>query len=204
MANNRQFLYPCSSDAQLCLGLGEQVPTECLFFAALPAPLAAAQLAALSADLVASEGLDDTPLARERLYVVLHHLGDYAGLPPSLLMHASRAAARLQASAFEARFDRVGSSGTSGMHKACALRGEDGVRGLWQLQRTLGRRLAEEGITSDMRNAPRLTLLYSSRHVTLRRVEPIAWEVNEIVLVRRICVGQGDDRIEGRWLLHTH
>lgn len=204
MSSNRRFLYPCTSDAQLCLELGEQKPTERLFFAALPGPAVAARVAALSAELVENEGLVDALLQRERPYVTLHQLGDYAGLPPSLLMHASRAAARLQVMAFEVRFDRVGSSGSSRVRNACALRGNDGVRGLWQLQRTLVRRLAEEGITAGLHCAPRITLLYSSRYVTLRRIQPITWEVSEVVLVRSVLGGHRDDRVEGRWSLRSH
>jgi 2'-5' RNA ligase len=201
MSINRQFLYPCSDEAQLSLGLGEEQPAERLFFATMPAPAAAERIATFGAELMAGEGLQGTLLPREQLYVTLHRLGEYAGLPPSLLIRARRAAARLQLPAFDTRFDRVGSFGGSRSNKACVLRGEDGVRGLLQLQRTLARRLAEQGIISDLRFSPKVTLLHSDRQVALRRIEPISWQVNEVVLVRSCLGAVAHDQIEGRWLL---
>lgn len=204
MSKQRQFLYPCTDDAQLCLGLGEYKATERVFFAVLPEPAAAARIAALRSELIASAGVQPTAAARMRPYVMLHPLGDYAGLPPSLLARAGSAAARLQSSAFEARFDRILSSAAGHAGRICVLRGDEGVRGLMQLQRTLARRLAEAGIRSEARCIAQIQLFDCSGQLTPRRVEPIAWQVSDIMLVRRTLGVAGTDQIEARWPLCLH
>ncbi|TQU48946.1 RNA 2',3'-cyclic phosphodiesterase, partial [Xanthomonas perforans] len=79
----QQFLYLSSAEAQLSLGLGEEKTTERLFFAVM-ADASTAEHAARIADRLLQGGhAQGKALARERLHVTLHHLGDYAGgLPP--------------------------------------------------------------------------------------------------------------------------
>ena len=82
-----------STEAQMSLGFGGDIPTERLFFAVMPDAVTAARIAELADGLRGDHGLEGWPLACERLHVTLHHLGDYAGLPPGLLAKAQQAAA---------------------------------------------------------------------------------------------------------------
>jgi 2'-5' RNA ligase len=200
MSITQPFLYLSSADAQLSLGLGEEKPSERLFFAVMPDAATAAAITGMTDALIGQQNLHGKRLASERLHVTLHHLGDYAGLPPSLLARARAAAERLQMDAFDARFDRVGSFGGRGRQMPCVLRGEEGVKGLFQLQRTLARRMAEQGITGDTRFTPHLTLLYTDATLPLQRIEPVQWRVNEFVLIRSF-LGQTRYQLEGRWSL---
>lgn len=204
MSITRSFLYLSSADAQLSLGLGEAKPSERLFFALMPDEDAVLAIGDRVRELVARERLGGKPLASERLHVTLHHLGDYAGLPPSLLARARAAADRLRMPAFEVRFDRVGSFAGRHRQLPCVLRGEDGVRGLFQLQRTLARRMAEQGLVGDSQFTPHLTLLYVDTALPLQRIEPVRWWARDIVLIRSF-LGQSRYQIEGRWsLLPVH
>ncbi|GHH51849.1 RNA 2',3'-cyclic phosphodiesterase [[Pseudomonas] boreopolis] len=200
MSMTRPFLYLSSADAQLSLGLGEEKPSERLFFAVMPDAETAAAAGRLARDLVGQENLSGKPLAEARLHVTLHHLGDYAGLPPSLLARARAAAERLRMEAFDVRFDRVGTFGGRRRQMPCVLRGEDGVKGLFQLQRTLARRMAEQGIAGDTAFTPHMTLLYTDTALPLRRVEPVQWRAREFVLIRSF-LGQTRYQLEGRWPL---
>lgn len=108
----QQFLYLSSAEAQLSLGLGEEKTTERLFFAVMADASTAQRAAAIADGLLHGGQVDGRPLARERLHVTLHHLGDYAGgLPPSLVSRASQAAGRVAMDAFAVEFDRVGTFG---------------------------------------------------------------------------------------------
>ena len=196
----RSFLYLSSADAQLSLGLGEAKPSERLFFAVMPDANTAALIGARTIELIAREHLRAQPLAHERLHVTLHHLGDYAGLPPSLLTRARAAADRVRMDAFEVRFDRIGSFGGRQRQLPCVLRGEDGVKGLFRLQRMLARRLAEQGIIGDSRFTPHLTLLYTDTVLATQRSEAVRWCAHEFVLIRSF-LGQTRYQIEGRWPL---
>lgn len=105
----QQFLYLSSAEAQLSLGLGEEKTTERLFFAVMADAPTAEHAARIADSLLRGGHAEGKPLARERLHVTLHHLGDYAGgLPPSLVSRASQATTRVQMDAFAVEFDRVG------------------------------------------------------------------------------------------------
>lgn len=200
MSRDCQFTYLSSADAQMSLGLGEERPSERLFFAVMPDAATADTIATLAQSLLDAGVVHGKPLLRERLHVTLHHLGDYAGLPPSLLARARQAGERLSMAPFEVRFDRVGTFGGRGRQLPCVLRGEEGVRELCLLQRTLARRLAEQGIHGDTRFTPHVTLLYSEAALALQRIEPVQWRADELLLIRSF-LGQTRYQIEGRWAL---
>lgn len=200
---NRPFLYLSSAEAQLSLGFGEARPTESLFFALLPPPKVAAGARA------AAEALQATLpgahlIARERLHVTLHYLGEYAGLPPSLLARAQRAAQALRIAPFALAFDRVGSFGGRGRDRpGIALGDAAGIAGVIELHRRLGLALAQEGLSGDARFTPHMTLLYDRRGVAEQPLAtPIAWQADALVLLRSVR-GEPRYREEGRWSLHA-
>ncbi|WP_115512172.1 MULTISPECIES: 2'-5' RNA ligase family protein [Xanthomonas] len=197
----QQFLYLSSAEAQLSLGLGEEKTTERLFFAVMADAATAGLAAGIAEGLLQSGQVDGKPLGRERLHVTLHHLGDYAGgLPPSLVSRASQAAERVAMEAFEVEFDRVGTFGGRRSQLPCVLRGEERVRGLYELQGALGRQLAHVGIAGDAQYTPHMTLLYCNHTLPQRRCDALAWTVRDFALVRSF-LGQSRYQIEGRWPL---
>ena len=85
-----------SAAAQLSLGFGDDIPTERLFFAVMPDPHTAARIVELAGALCEEHGLAGKLLRRDRLHVTLHHVGDFAGIPPGLLARVQQAAARVR------------------------------------------------------------------------------------------------------------
>ncbi|WP_225041527.1 2'-5' RNA ligase family protein [Xanthomonas campestris] len=197
----QQFLYLSSAEAQLSLGLGEEKTTERLFFAVMADAATATHAAQIGSSLLQAGLVEGKPLAPERLHVTLHHLGDYAGgLPPSLVARATQAAERVVQQAFEVEFDRVGTFGGRRSQLPCVLRGEEQVRGLYDLQGALGRQLAHVGIAGDAQYTPHMTLLYCNQSLPQRRCDPLRWTVTDFALVRSF-LGQSRYQIEGRWSL---
>ncbi|MDG2527016.1 RNA 2',3'-cyclic phosphodiesterase [Stenotrophomonas sp. HITSZ_GD] len=198
---NRQFLYLSSAEAQLSLGFGEARATERLFFALLP-PAAVAEAAHAVAAALRVELPSARLIARERLHVTLHYLGEYAGLPPSLLARAQRAAQALRMAPFALALDRVGSFGGPRRERpGVALGDAAGTAGAHELHRRLASALAHEGLSGDTRFTPHMTLLYDRHGIAERPLAtPLAWEANELVLLRSVR-GQAHYREEGRWPL---
>ncbi|RJU11862.1 RNA 2',3'-cyclic phosphodiesterase [Xanthomonas campestris] len=197
----QQFLYLSSAEAQLSLGLGEEKTTERLFFAVMADAATATHAAQIGSALLQAGLVEGKPLAPERLHVTLHHLGDYAGgLPPSLVARASQAAERVVQQPFEVEFDRVGTFGGRRSQLPCVLRGEEQVRGLYDLQGALGRQLAHVGIAGDAQYTPHMTLLYCNQSLPQRRCDLLCWTVTDFALVRSF-LGQSRYQIEGRWSL---
>jgi 2'-5' RNA ligase len=200
---NRQFLYLSSAEAQLSLGFGDARPTERLFFALLP-PATVADAAHAAAEALRDELPGARLIARERLHVTLHYLGEYAGLPPSLLARAQRAAQALRIAPFALAFDRVGSFGGQRRERpGVALGDAAGTAGAHALHRHLALALAQEGLSGDARFTPHMTLLYAPRGVTERPLAaPLAWEVGDLALLRSVR-GEARYREEGRWPLRA-
>ncbi len=200
---NRQFLYLSSAEAQLSLGFGQASATERLFFALLP-PSGVAQAAYAVADALRAELPSARLVSRERLHVTLHYLGEYAGLPPSLLARAQRAAQALRIAPFALAFDRVGSFGGPRRERpGVALGDAAGTAGAHELHRRLALALAQEGLSGDARFTPHMTLLYAPRGLAERALDaPLAWQADELALLRSVR-GEASYREEGRWPLRA-
>lgn len=188
-----------SDQAQLSLGIGSDIPTERLFFAVLPDPLTAERVAELAEGLRDEHGLEGHPLACERLHITLHHVGDYAGLPPSLLAKMRQAAGRVRMPEFEVCFDQVGSF-AGNRQNPFVLRSEYGAELLTGLHEELARCLQGVGGKTDPRFTPHMTLLYDKRRMPIQPVQPLRWFVREFVLIRSF-LGQSRYQLEGRWQL---
>ena len=182
-------------------GFAAAHPTDRLFFAAMPPPEVAAQLAELAGGLRESLGLRGRPRPTTHLHVTLHHLGDFAGLPQQRVEDARAAALGVALDAFEARFDRVGSfAGRPGKHPFVLL-GAGDAPGLGELHASLGARLAAAGLGRRERAfVPHVTLLYDARNVAVRPVDPLGWTAREFVLVHSL-LGRTEYRVLGRWAL---
>lgn len=193
--------FPVSMQQTSLDGLAAPHPTDRLFFAVMPPPAVAAQLAELATDLRGRLGLKGRPRPISHLHVTLHHLGDFAGLPQQRVDDARAAASGVAMNAFDARFDSVGSfAGRPGKHPFVLL-GANAATGLGALHAGLGARLAAARLGRRERGfVPHVTLLYDARHVPAQPVEPLGWEAHEFVLVHSL-LGRTEYRVLGRWEL---
>lgn len=176
--------------------------TDRLFFGVLPDAAAVACLDALARTLRDTLGLHGHPRPRDHFHVTLHHLGDYAGVPPDLVATACTAAAEVSLPAFQARFDRVGSFAGRAGNLPFVLLGDAGSAGLQHLHTALAERLRVAGFKRPPAHAfvPHVTLLYDARTVPVQPVEPMAWPVHEFVLIHSV-LGRTEYRVLGRWSL---
>ena len=177
--------------------------TDRLFFALYPdRETAAQQIAPLATALRASQRLHGKILPTERFHVTLHHLGDFAGLPPSLVQAASAAAEAVRCPPFELEFDRAASfDNKRGRNNPFVLQGGDALQPVADFQRALGAALQTAGLKPDARFTPHVTLLYDDRVVPASPVvPPVRWTAHEFVLVHSL-IGQGIHMPLGRWPL---
>ena len=177
-------------------------PTDRLFLGAFLDRDAAERGADLSRSLRKELSLRGRPLPPERLHITLHHIDDYAGLPPRVVAAIRDAAATVRMDPFEVEFDRVASfSGRPG-NRPLVLRGGDGLAGLMRFQRALGAAITRTRVGRPVasRFTPHVTLLYDDIQVEERAVEPIRWTVNEFILVHSL-LGQTRHVPLARWPL---
>lgn len=171
-----------------------------LFFAFFPDAQAIERILRLANEIGSQEGLRGSPLLPSRLHVTLAHLGDFHGVPPRIVEIASDAAAMLSAEpGFDIRFDRVVSfSGRE--QKPLVLVGREGVEAVTAFRERLKSALLKCGLKIDPRFKPHVTMLYDSKSLPERTVDPIAWHAGELVLVHSL-VGKSKHVHLRRWPL---
>jgi len=183
-------------------GFAPPVPTDRLFFAIFPDEAARAAIATFAQGLAKQHKLRGKPLLPERFHITLHHLGDYAELPPDLVVGAKQAAKQMIAAPFDVAFDHVASFATRVEKKPCVLLGEEGDTPLRRLRKLLGECLIEANqgkhVTRDF--TPHVTLLYDRTLVPPHVVAPISWTVREFALVHSL-LGKTEHRVLQRWAL---
>ncbi|HRH88655.1 MAG TPA: 2'-5' RNA ligase family protein [Rubrivivax sp.] len=186
-------------------------PPHRLFFAALPDAAAGAQAHERIHALQVRQGLAGHPTATDRRHVTLHWLGDHEAFPADLVADACAACAAGAAvglAPFEPVFDRLGSIGDVRRPGPVVLSGGDGLRGLRELQRALGRALQAAHLGCQVREAfvPHMTQLYPRPmvHVPVHAVAPLSWTLREWVLIDSQARGSvAEYRILGRWPLRS-
>lgn len=194
---------PVAASQMSLLGMAPEVPTDRLFFAVMPPPKVAEAIEQQALALRASLGLKGRLRPTSHFHVTLHHLGDWAGLPPDLLAQAQRAGAATQARRVPVAFDRAGSFDNKARNRPFVLRGAgEGVAGLHRLQQALALQMAASGLNRAVEHQfePHVTLLYDDALVPLQPIEPVCWLVQELVLVHSL-LGQTEHRVLGRWRL---
>jgi 2'-5' RNA ligase len=172
--------------------------THKLFFALRPEIAAASTIASFARRLCRDQRLSAEPLAPVRLHVTLQPLIACETIPPRLLRQAGEAAASVSVRPFRVAFDRVSNFGRD----AIVLLGHDGTPGLMRLHEQLVQALAAAGLDPG-RNArfnPHVTLAYSVTKVAEHVIDPIAWTVNDFVLIDS-HVGETRHELAGRWRL---
>lgn len=180
--------------------------TDRLFFALFPDAQAAQQIGLLARQELAAQGLRGPALSDERFHLTLQHLGDHAGLPPSLVHDAQQAASRVSARSFDLRFDHAmsfaGRHGHAGRKYPFVLLGSDGVADVTAFQQTLAQALRQTpaGRWVDAGFTPHVTLAYDTRIVADHAVPAIGWTAREFVLVHSL-IGKTKHIVLGRWPL---
>lgn len=183
-------------------GFAAQPQTDRLFFAVYPDAQAAQRIVELAQSVRAAHGLRGNPLRVDRVHVTLHHLGDHAGVPESLVAAASEVAANMATPPFDVVLDCVASFPGRARKRPCVLRGGEGQANapLLAFQAELGERLRAAGLGRyvERRFTPHVTLLYDERAVAPEPVTPVGWTVHELALVHSL-IGRGQHRVLGRW-----
>lgn len=183
----------------------EPTPTDRLFFAFFPGASAATQVERLAVRLRADHGLSGKPLQTDRFHITLHHLGDFAGLPPHIVAMAKEAgvAAAAAMAPFGITLDRAKSFVSRPDKNPYVLLGSDGVLALTHFQKALGAAMAKAGLKvskTDSAYTPHVTLLYDAHRVTEHPVDSVSWTANEFVLVHSL-LGQTKHIPLARWSL---
>jgi 2'-5' RNA ligase len=188
---------------QLCFpGLEPRSSQDRLFFALLLPPSSAAAITRAADGLRNGCGLKGRPIERGRLHVSLHAVGQYDGLPNFIVGRAHRAGAMVSTSPFPLVFDRVVSFGNKQGKRPLVLRPGYDLAPLFTLHSVLGEAMKRAGIGRHIgpHFTPHMTLLYDSRVVRERPIEPIRMNVRDFVLVHSI-VGQRRYIELARWPL---
>lgn len=159
-----------------------------IFLAVLPDEETAARIHALAEKLKAVHGFTGTLIRPEHLHVTLFHLGDWNGLPASIVEIASAAAAKVQTPVFEVVFHRVESFRNSTGIYPFVLLGEQGATPLRAFHTALGAELARAGLAGATKGdfKPHVTLLRDTLRVSPAPLAPITWTVRDFVLVHSL------------------
>ncbi|MFZ4767661.1 MAG: 2'-5' RNA ligase family protein [Roseimicrobium sp.] len=172
-----------------------------LFLAIFPDASTATHIGHCAARWRTQYGLKGKPLATERFHVTLHHLGDYDGVPESIVRAAAMAAeaAAAATSPVEVRFDQVKSWPRSRVFVLCD---QGGNASLLDFQRRFMLELAKHRGRSPgaAQFTPHVTLLYDDHIVAPELVAPVSWSVQEVVLVHSL-LGKTRHIPLGRWTL---
>ncbi len=155
-----------------------------LFFALWPDAPMRARLAAAVSPLRASHPAAGRWLDPAGYHLTVHFLGDFAPLPPQLVVQACAAADSVDVPAFSLRLDRAGSFGNRDIPwwLGCAVP----PPALVELWRQLGSALDRAGVPRESRRdfVPHLTVLRGARAAPAVTVlEPLAWPVDAFVLL---------------------
>jgi len=169
--------------AESCLPGFAVQQLDSLFFSIFPDQAAAVRIANTAEHFRRAYGLKGAPLLTERFHVTVQGLGNYDGLPRSIVAKAIEAGAAVTSMPFEVEFDRVTSFVGS---DALVLRGGGGVDGIVMFHHALGVAMRKSGISAGSQFTPHITLLYDGRRVEEQFIEPIRWTVRDFVLVHSL------------------
>ena len=155
--------------------------TDRLFLAVVPPADVAERIARLARHLKIGHDLGGKPLEPEHFHVMLCHLGDGIGVPSDVVALATGRAASIAMPSFKVAFDRV----ESFKNGAFVMRGDDSVIGLEVLHQRLSDAL--DGSPQPARPfTPHVTLLRDRHLVPEHAIEPIEWQVQDVVLVHSL------------------
>ena len=155
-------------------------PSDRLFLAAVPDQETAARMADVARRLRSGHGLRGRTLRPENFHVSLFRVGEGVGRRPQSLEAVKERVASVAMPSFKVAFDRAGSFDNG----AFALRGGDGMIGLEVLHQRIED--AFDGTPHPARSfTPHVTLLRDRQRIEEQFIEPIEWQVREVVLAHR-------------------
>jgi 2'-5' RNA ligase len=141
-----------------------------LFFSIFPDQAAAVRIANTAEHFRRAYGLKRAPLLTDRFHVTVHGLGNYDGLPLSVVAKATAAGTAVTVRPFDVAFDRIT---TFAGGNALVLCGGDGVDGLEMFHQALASAMRNSGLCASLQFTPHVTLLYDGRRIEEQFIEPI-------------------------------
>jgi len=182
--------------------------TDRIFFAVLPDAEATTAIRRHTLRLREQHSLWGRPVIDGRLHISLLGLGDYRGLPVSLVKRVWQAANLVLVPSFDVSFDQALTFGYENAdpsrQKPCVLVESADRSGLIGLQSSLISFMRNFGLPMRQQPSftPHMTMLYDRKPIAAAPVEPVTWKVREFVLVRSQIgdVSRPYD-ILGRWSL---
>ncbi|KFC69060.1 2'-5' RNA ligase [Bosea sp. LC85] len=174
-----------------------------IFFALLPEPDTASNIAHLAGDLRAEFNLHGRLRPTRLLHVSLNKVGNFIELPEEIVAAALEAGRMVEAHQFAVSLDRFLSFSGGEPHAFVLCCGED-LAALSTLRRNIDRALKRVGLKpgGQAGSTPHVTILYDRELVPSMGLErPIGWVARDFVLIESF---QGQSRYEilGRWPLH--
>ena len=160
-----------------------------LYIMAKPPPEVQAQIVALPRN--------DPGRSPDLLHVTLATLFDLHQKPPEWLPAVIAALDSFDGPAFPLLFDRIEN------RKAVTLRNRAPLAEARAFQAALVRHLVEQRapLTDGTTPEPHVTINYHGDRLRAEKMPPIAWTVDEILLVESV-VGKTTHIVHGRWPLH--
>jgi RNA 2',3'-cyclic 3'-phosphodiesterase len=163
-----------------------------LFFAIKPAMHAVPAIEAVRRNYC-----PERPVKSEHLHVTMEIFDDYIGLPEDLVERLIGIGNDMDMPGFLLSLGRL-----VGTTQSVALRPNGRSTGLALLQRAIRERVTEAGLTAreGWSFNPHMTLGYRREESFARAIDPIMWQVEELVLIHS-RVGETRHDIIGRWQL---
>ena len=173
-----------------------------LFFAGIASAAGAAILHERAGLIDQQLGIGGRLLEAARLHVSLFAVGAYLDVRPDAdIARWCRAGAAVRCLSSEIVFDRVASFGGEGNPLVFKSADDVGVAGLLALHQALGIELANTGErVKRQRITPHMTMSYRGKRIAETAIEPVRWQLHELVLIDS-HVGAHRHDVIGRWPL---
>lgn len=180
-------------------------PCHDLYFMLHLPPSVAAAIVCIQWQLNLAYRGPSKPMAAERLHTTLIPLGSYPQRIPSETLEIVRnAGGLLEEVPFRGCFDTLQSRASQNAVGTVELAGQGaGVWPLFRLRRQLVNALLRVGWPGERirsRFHPHITVDYQHAPVSTQRIEPVAWDVTEVLLVDS-HYGRGHHDVLTRWPL---
>lgn len=176
-----------------------------LFVALLPPSSVVEDVHDLNSELEWRHGVTGNRRPENHYHLTLFHVGNYFGLPAEIVEAARRAchaaAALSQAFAFE--LDQAACFGKGSKNVPLVLKRQERCFQMDRLHERLIIQFHLQGISNRKKSRkfePHLTLSYLDGTFSTEPIDPIAWLVNDLVLIHSL-VGQTKYIELGRWKL---
>jgi 2'-5' RNA ligase len=156
-----------------------------LFFAIRVPCAVAPAIGGIRSELMSESGMKGTPISDDCLHISIHALGMYEGLPEDIKSQAIEAAERLRMPVFDVEFGRALSFANPRDNHPLVLRATEGLGSLYDFHHALGEEMRKAGLGRMVVKSftPHVTMLYSSRILAERPVEPVGWRAQGFALI---------------------